>query len=49
MITVEFAWNHLDDDWWFDLGIGCQPTPFHSEKKMVFTIALGIATAYFRW
>jgi hypothetical protein len=48
-MTIEITWNTLGDDWWFELGIGCQRTEYHYNKKMVFVIALGIATIYIRW
>jgi hypothetical protein len=48
-MKLEIAWNCLEGDWWFDLGINCQRTEYHPNKKMVFAIALGIATIYLRW
>jgi hypothetical protein len=47
-MKIEFMLNKLDEDWWFELGIGCQQVYYH-QKKMVFTIALGFATIYIRW
>jgi hypothetical protein len=49
VMKIEFLLNRLEGDWWFDLGISCQKTDFHPNKKMVFTIALGFATVYIRW
>jgi hypothetical protein len=48
-MNIEISWNHLGGSWWFELGIGCQTTEYHHNKKMVFTISLGIATIYVRW
>jgi hypothetical protein len=48
-MKIEIEWNKLDKDWWFDLGIGYSKTEYHPRYKRVFTVALGIATVYFRW
>jgi len=48
-MKLEIIWNCLEGDWWFDLGISCQKTNYHHNKKMVFTIALGIMSIYIRW
>jgi hypothetical protein len=48
-MKTEFVWNNFDGEWWFDIGISYQKTPFHPEKRRVLTFAIGIATIYFRW
>jgi hypothetical protein len=49
-MIIEIGFNCLDgDNWWFDIGISCQKTENHPTKKMVFAIALAIATIYIRW
>jgi hypothetical protein len=48
-MKVEIVWNNIGGSWWFDLGISCQQTEYHPNKKMVFAIALGLVTIYIRW
>ena len=48
-MKVEIVWNNIGGSWWFDLGISCQQTEYHHNKKMVFAIALGLVTIYIRW
>ena len=48
-MKIEISWNSLEGTWWFDLGVSCQQTEYHHNKKMVITIALGFATIYLRW
>jgi hypothetical protein len=48
-IKVETSVNRLDDDWWFELGITWQRTPYHREFGRLFSLGLGLFTIYFRW
>jgi hypothetical protein len=49
-MSIEILWNkYTEGDWWFELGIGYSKTEYHPRYKRVFTVALGIASVYFRW
>lgn len=48
-MVVEFIVNTLEDDWWFELGIVVQRTPFHDEKDWLMSIGFGFVSIYFRW
>ena len=32
---MEIKWNELENEWWFDLGISYQITPYHPKHKKV--------------
>lgn len=46
---MEIKWNELENEWWFDLGISYQRTPYHPKHKKVITISLIIFSIYIRW
>jgi hypothetical protein len=49
-MNIELTLNTLDNkEWWFDLGISCQKTNYHHQKKYVFTISLVFFSVYVRW
>jgi hypothetical protein len=48
-MTLEFAVNRIDKEYWFDLGISYQRTEYHHNYGQVITIALGLASIYIRW
>ena len=49
-MNIELTLNTLDNkEWWFDLGISCQKTDYHPQKKYVFTISLVFFSVYVRW
>jgi hypothetical protein len=47
-MRIEIAWNKLDEDWWFHLGISYEHTHYNKYNR-VASIALGIATIYIRF
>ena len=48
-MKIEIALNTLDNkDWWFDLGISIQKTPYH-ENKRVCAVGFIFFTIYLRW
>ena len=48
-MEFEIAFNSLDNEWWFDLGISIQKTNFHHKYNYVCTISLGFISLYFRF
>lgn len=48
-MKVEITLNTLDNkEWWFDIGLSYQRTPY-TRTKQVFTIALLFFSVYIRW
>jgi len=47
-MKVEIAWNKIDKEWWFDIGISYQTTSYYKSKRVI-TIALLFFSLYFRW
>ena len=48
-MSIEYELNYLEGDWWFDLGISYQKTPYHHEHKKVITVSLVFFSVYVRW
>ena len=49
-MKIEIALNTLDNkNWWFDLGISLQKTPYHHENKRVCAFEFIFFTIYLRW
>jgi hypothetical protein len=47
-MKIEIIWNELEGDWWFDLGISYQKTPYHPEYKRVIAFSFIIFSIYIR-
>ena len=48
-MKLEVALNTLDNkEWWYDLGISIQKTPYH-ENKRVCAVEFIFFTIYLRW
>ena len=48
-MSIEYGLNCLEGDWWFDLGISYQKTPYHHEHRKVITVSLVFFSVYIRW
>lgn len=48
-MNIEVNWNCLENQWWFELGLGYSKTEYHSKYNKVITIALILFTIYIRW
>ena len=49
VMNIECMLNCLESDWWFDLGVSYQKTPYHHTHKKVMTLSLVFFSVYIRW